>query len=430
MGHSLAMTSPDTNAPAVPRMRTSVIISVVDQAMLSAANLLLGIFLIRHSSKEEYGAYVLGYAIILFLVGIQNALVSSQMAVLAPSRSASEQGRFCSALAVGQFAIFVPLALIGLVVGLALKGAGHAGAGMAFAISVSLLGVVLREFFRSYFFLRLQPMRVLWLDIAFVTLLFTGLWAAVILQIPQINQAALVIMGLASLIVGIAATVMARRELPVRPADIRPAMQESWQHGRWALGGVTVTWIQDQSYIYLLSALVSTAETAEASAARLFLAPLLLLNAGFSRVLVPRWAYLAHAGKHDEIETVAKKVQWVLLLVIFGYVGFLLLVKDWLIPIVLTGAYTQTASLILLWGILFAIQSMRGNYSSLLQVFKRFREITLANSATAIGVLLMGVVLIKAYGVKGSLMTLIIGEAVLTLLLANGIRHVRKAHAY
>ncbi|MEY4730744.1 MAG: hypothetical protein RL020_1902 [Pseudomonadota bacterium] len=416
---------------AKPRMRTSVIISVLDQAWLSAANLLLGVFLIKHSSKEEYGGYVLGYAIILFLVGVQNALVTTQMAVLAPSRTEKEQGRFCSALAIGQFAIFVPVVLLIALIGLALGWSGSVnGSGLAYAIAISLLGVILREFFRSYFFLRLKPVAVLCLDVIFVVLLFAGLWAAVQMKFASINFAALVIMGLASAIVGLASVFLARNDMTVSMVDIKPALQESWQHGRWALAGVTVTWLQDQSYIYLLSAMVSTAETAEASAARLFLAPLTLLNVGFSRVLMPRWAYMAHEGKQQEIVSMANRVKWILVSMVVVYVALLLLVKDWLTPLLLTGAYTQTSSLIAMWGVLFALQAVRNNYSSLLQVFKRFRDITLANTATALGVLIMGAVLIKMYGIKGSMITMIIGEFALTILLIYGFRNVRNKTAY
>jgi O-antigen/teichoic acid export membrane protein len=417
--------------PVMPRMRNSVIISVLDQAWLSIANLLLGVFLIKHSSKEEYGSYVLGYAIILFLMGVQNALVSTQMAVLAPSRSEGEQGRFCSALAVGQFIIFIPVVLVIALVGVGLSWSGaENNANLAYAIAISLLGVILREFFRSYFFLRLRATTVLALDIVFVLFLFGGLSAAVYIKLPSTNLVALVIMGVASLLVGLISTFIARKELPVKLADIRPALQESWQHGRWALAGVTVTWLQDQSYIYLLSAMVSPAETAEASAARLFLAPLTLLNVGFSRVLMPRWAYMVHEGKHQELVVMANRVKWMLVAMVIIYVGILLLVKDWLAPLFLTGAYTQTGTLIALWGVLFALQSVRNNYSILLQVFKRFREITLANTATAIGVLLMGSIFIKTYGAKGSMITMIVGEAALALLLAYGFKNGRKKTAY
>lgn len=414
-----------SNTP--PRLRTSLAISIFDQAWLSAANLLLGVFLIKHSSKEEYGGYVFGYAVILFLVGVQNALVSTQMSVLAPSRGATEQGRFCAALAIGQFLIFVPIAVAIALVGLMLQIYGtHNGANLAYAVALAVLGIILREFFRSYFFLRLRPLAVLWLDVAFVTFLFAGLWAAVVMNIPSINLAALVVMGFVSALVGSLAAYLSRKELPVRLADIAPALKESWQHGKWALGGVSVTWLQDQSYIYLLTSFASAAETAEVSAARLFLAPLALLNAGFSRVLTPRWAYMAHEKKHQKLDLMARKVKWLLIGMVIMYVACLLLLKDRLVPLLLTGEYTQTSTLILMWGAIFAFQVVRGNYSSLLQVFKKFRDITLANTATALVVVAMGAALIPAYGAKGSMVTLMLGEAGLVALLIYGYRNARK----
>lgn len=364
-------------------------------------------------------------------MGIQNAIINTQMAVLAPGRNKEEQGRFCTALAIGQFAIFIPVMFLIAFAGVLLSWIGAINESeLAFAIAISLLGVMLREFFRSYFFLKLRPLTVLCLDFCYVALLFGGLWIVAWTKSAHIHLAALVIMGIASIFIGSISVFIARDDLPVRLSDIGPAMKESWEHGRWALAGVTVTWLQDQSYIYLLSAMVSTAETAEASAARLFLAPLTLLNVGFSRVLMPRWAYLAHERKDRELEGMANRVRKLLVVIVVVYVAILLLLKDALVPMVLTGSYTQTGPLITLWGALFVLQVVRGNYSSLLQVYKRFREITLANTATAIGVLVFGVILINAFGVKGSMFTMIIGEVALTTLLIYGFKNVRKNRAH
>ena len=56
--------------------------AVVDQAVLSAANLLVGVLLIRRSTDLEYGWYVLVWNALLLLTALQNAFIGPPMVVL------------------------------------------------------------------------------------------------------------------------------------------------------------------------------------------------------------------------------------------------------------------------------------------------------------------------------------------------------------
>ncbi|TAL57463.1 MAG: hypothetical protein EPN84_13675, partial [Legionella sp.] len=66
--------------------------AVIDQAALSAANFLVGLLLIRHTSDADYGHYVLGFSTLLLLTGMQGAYIGGPLSVLAP-RKTPEQRR-------------------------------------------------------------------------------------------------------------------------------------------------------------------------------------------------------------------------------------------------------------------------------------------------------------------------------------------------
>src|SRR3990172_5775125 len=152
-------------------------ISLIDQAILSLANFLVGVFLIQNTSKDDYGLYVLAYAIILYLVSTQNAVITTQMTVLAPQKSHGSGERFCGALAVSQYLIIIPLGMLAFVLAMFAEKAGWlspAESHLITAIAAATLGVLLREFARSLFFLRLRPVTVLALDVVQVLLLFGG----------------------------------------------------------------------------------------------------------------------------------------------------------------------------------------------------------------------------------------------------------------
>lgn len=51
-------------------------VGVVDQGVISLANLLIGLLLINFVSKADYGTYVIANSVILLLVGLSNGLIN------------------------------------------------------------------------------------------------------------------------------------------------------------------------------------------------------------------------------------------------------------------------------------------------------------------------------------------------------------------
>ncbi|MCC7258120.1 MAG: hypothetical protein IT486_07080 [Gammaproteobacteria bacterium] len=397
-------------------------ISLVDQAILSLANFLVGVFLIQNTTKNEYGSYVLAYAAILLVIGAQNAIVTTQMTVRIPQKRPPERAPFCGALAVGQFLVFLPvLAMVsGLVATAATVGLiSGRSAVITAVIGMACFGILLREFARGYFFTQLRPMVVLTIDLAYVALLFVGLVLARTLAQEQLYLLAIGMLGLASL--GSGWLALASAQLPWRQSLTNQVkvLRESWIHGRWALGGVGVTWLQDQSYVYLLSLLAGTASTAEANAARLLLMPVMLLNTGISRITMPMWSNLRHEGRRHEIEMGARRIFLTLSLAIVGYVAVMVAIEDLIVPFLFSSEYTSMRNLVVLWGAVLALQIARSNYSVILQVHEGFRQITQANTVSALVAVVAALVLIPSYGIEGSLLALLGAEATLTLLLAT-----------
>ncbi len=396
-------------------------LSLVDQAVLSLANFLVGIFLIQNTSKDAYGSYVVAFAVILLLIGVQNAIVTTQMTVLAPGKTDGERDHFCAALATGQYLVFGPLAALLLVVAAAGTLTGWLLAdqsALIVAVAGTTMGVLFREFLRGLFFLRLELRAVLALDLLYVLALFVGLYCAREFAGGALHLLALWMLGVGSLVSAAAMLSVARLPWRQSVAGRAKALREAWVSGRWALGGVSVTWIQDQSYVYLLSLLAGAASAAEANAARLLLMPVMLLNAGMGRVTMPRWALLRQEGKRREIERTANRILGILVLVVAVYGGVLVLLQDYAIGWLLSDDYRSVGGFIVLWGAVVALQVVRSNFSVMLQVYQRFREITIANVVSALAVIGASFALIPGSGVKGSLVALLVGEVLLTGLLA------------
>lgn len=408
-------------------IRKSVVISFADQALLSLANFLIGVFLIKNSAKEDYGMYVFAYAIILFMVSVQNALVTNQMTVMAPNKKPEERDYFCTTLAVGQYLVVVPLAFVGMVLIGIIDNLGLLDSGkvaMAYAVAVAILGVLLREFIRVFFFLKLNTSTVLLLDFFHSILMLAGLWMASILVPNNLHMAAILIFGAASAVSGISACFLSKFSFRARWMDIQNSLGEAWKNGRWALGGVVLTLLESQSYVYILTAISGAASTAEVNAARLFLMPVALLNVSVARVLMPRWGGWRAEGRYEHIISSARKALMLIVASILVYLFVLLWVKDLAIEVLLTKAYAGIGVYIMLWGVYFVLVAIRTNQSILLQVYEDFRAITLASIWSMMLVLSSSLVLIQYYGVPGSILAMICGEIILTTLLTRRVNHV------
>lgn len=63
--------------------------TVVSRVLISAANFLAGLLLIRNVPDAAYGYYVLAITTLLLFSGVQASFINGPLAVLAPLRDAS-----------------------------------------------------------------------------------------------------------------------------------------------------------------------------------------------------------------------------------------------------------------------------------------------------------------------------------------------------
>jgi len=408
-------------------IRKEVVYGFADQALLSLTNFLLGIFLVKHVTKEEYGLYVIGNAIVLFIVGLANGLITTQMTVLAPSKSDSNRDGYCAGMLQAQNIILIPVLLISLCLLYFLdQYAGISWFSLGVAISLALPGILLIEFLRRYFYLKLRPATVLSMDVIYILAVFAVLFLATVTIPKNLHIIIFIILGFVALACGIGA--MATIRFPLRTAcDITiSSLREAWQQGKWALGGVIVTTMQSQAYVYILGALAGPARVAEANAAYLFLAPLSMLSTSFGRVFMPHMAILRSQGENRRVESLANKLLLLLVVATVGYATVIIIAKEWLIGLLLTKHYQDIGMFIVIWSVVFLFMAWRTNLSILLQIYSRFSIITKVNTASAIAVLVATYILTKKYDVIGSLVSLAGGELLLGYFLWKAFNNVKK----
>ena len=387
-------------------------IASFDQALMSAANLAVSIILIKYGAKSEYGYYSIAFAGSLFVLSLQNAIVTTPLSVLLATKGGKEKRCYPGSLCIGQFIVVVPGVIVGLgIVGL-LYWAGYdlSKSKVACALCFALIGIVFREFMRSYYFANESPLEVLKIDLCYVV----GYLVLVIVTCLFAEIGAATIFGYMGISGFVVAAVSSRDQgWKVDSKSIRKSYKENWRYGKWALLGVVVTHIQSYSYLYLLGALVGSLAVAEVSAARLLIMPLMLIRAGWGKVVMPYGARLREAG---ELKRFVREQVLISGIIVFGivvYVCLLLGFSEILRNLVLTEKYGKAFDVLTLWGAIAAVGVVVSGASFGLQVVKEFQLIAKVNIVTMVVTILSSYWLIKSYGIEGGLVSLLIGNALL-----------------
>jgi O-antigen/teichoic acid export membrane protein len=199
-------------------------------------------------------------------------------------------------------------------------------------------------------------------------------------------------------------------------------LAECWQGGRWAIGGVSITWIQSQAYAYAAIGILGSAGLGRANAARLLVAPFLLLVPALNQVTMPRLAEIRARDPGAMIRK-GRALTTVLVCLALAYSGVLVALAGSIAPAVLGPRYTGMRPLVAAWCVVLVASVLRDGAGTILQVRKEFRSLTLLNGISAAIATAAAVALIATCSVPGAVLGTAAGELALGALLWRKIRH-------
>jgi O-antigen/teichoic acid export membrane protein len=268
------------------------------------------------------------------------------------------------------------------------------------------------------------------LNVTFCFVLFCLLFICSRNEPSNLHTWAIASYGIAGVVAGVAGFLHAQFKIDVHIPTVSAAIREAWSQGRWALGGVTVTWIQSQGYIYCLGMFAGPGSVGEANAARLLLSPLQLVATSIQQVLMPRLAKLRVEGQKENVFRIARIMLIGLTVITIIYVVCLTFLQEWITAQLFTADYNNISILLFVWALVVFFQMLRSNSAMLLQVHKKFRCITISNTFTAIIMLFFSLILIPKYEAIGGVVSLAVGELALALILWGGLINVRRQDRY
>ncbi|MGZ5801375.1 MAG: lipopolysaccharide biosynthesis protein, partial [Burkholderiaceae bacterium] len=289
------------------------------------------------------------------------------------------------------------------------------------AVALASVLFLCNEFFISYAYLKRQETLALIVNALTIFTLFLGLSLEKIMGIPLSAENVLLLYALGAAIGSCVAYFTS--PLPLRQGirNLRPELTEAWHHGRWALGGAVITWIQAQAYTYVLAFFLGPGGVGQANAARIFISPFSFFLPAINKVAIPRLADLRHSNPQRMFRVSMMLTLWLSILTIV-YSCILLFSLDFVAKIILGRHDMRIESVVWAWCLVLIFQMIRSGGAVLLQVQRKFRVLMLVNIPTAFITVVAAILLIHLFGAIGSVLGMVAGEVVLASFIWREIK--------
>lgn len=401
----------------ISRVRGPALRGVADQALTSAENFAIGVILIRHCTKAEFGLYVLGYGILVLAWSLIASLITAQMAATLARESLTREQRQteCGSLLYALLVACIVTTSCGYLLTLLLTQLRILGALDIYywlILSSALPGVCLRDFMRRYFFQERSETRALLMDASALAVTTLTLGAMAAFHAPHLHRVAAGSLALGGLAVSIWAIVAGGPSPHKRTDGALGGLQSAWRAGNWNLGATLVSWIQNQAYTFFVTLMLGLSGLAAANAPRVLLTPITLVSTGLALPLLPRFAK-QRTNLHTVVSIRSAYALLAMTLLFVGSYTFVLwLARGAFIPLILGTRYNDVWPCIVAWAIASIFTNVRIFYSTLLLAKGGFRQLAGANVLSAAVVIGITGPFIHFFGVVGSVYSIAIGEFV------------------
>jgi O-antigen/teichoic acid export membrane protein len=263
-------------------------IALADQAVVSGTSFVTTAMIARWAFPDELGIYAMAISLLVSWVAIQESMISLPYTIQRHSPQVTPTERAGSYLALSGLFSMLAIAIFSIVAfGLSVAIAPH---GLVAAISILAAAVpfaALREFGRRFGFAHLRVMQSLMLDLASSAVQLCGLaWLGWTGRLSAVTACTAIGVGYA--VPSVAWLYLSRERFTVRPSELRKAMRQSWQFGKWLCASRIAESLHAQLIYWIVALAIGTAATGAYAACMSIVSfsnPLIL---GFFNILLPQ----------------------------------------------------------------------------------------------------------------------------------------------
>lgn len=387
--------------------------AVISQTLLSAASFGIGLILIRHTSDQQYGYFILASSAIILLVSLQNAFFNPALVTRFTRLEGSERGDLVGGLYREQRRILSALGGIAAAIAAVLWFTGvldmQTGP-LVVATIITALAVLHREYFRMVLLAHRRPLDVLRTDIFYVVLMVAGVFLAIQTFSPAVT--AVFVLGLAAIASGFLLSKTLRSHEPWNYQGMPNILREIAPLAAWSTAGAAIHWSFSQGYTYLVAGTLDVTAVAAIAATRLLVMPINLLSSGIGTLMLPLSSGWLH--RHGA-PLLWRRLMWFgfgLAAIAMCYFVTLWLLRDWIFDMVLKKQFAHRDQLLILWSLAFLVMVVRDQLIYLLVVRGRFHFLTSLAFVTAVLSLTISYWGMLRFGTAGALLGVLAGEII------------------
>ncbi len=399
--------------------RKRSILALADQIVASGTNFLTGMIIARACTKEEFGVYILCFNVIMFIIDIQTALISSPYMVYSQRRKGEMRAVYTGSTIIQQllFSLLV-IVILGAVWTVFPENFSKMGLRSAFYVLIFVITFIMfREFLRRLSFATLRMESAIILDSAVAFLQLSGLMLLLACGFIRAHTAYLAI-GASCATASMVWFVLNRHIYKLDLTGFRANLKKNWSLGSWMFGS-TLLWAASMTiYPLLLTWFHGTAPmgiwgacwgvTALANPVMIgiqnFLGPEIVKNYTDDGIKGIKW----HVKRKTLIYS-ALIMPMALCLICFGHL---------LVPLFYGNKYTDTGMIVPLLAVNLVVMAASYPVSRALIALEQTRIYFMANFVPLLITLSCGIFLVYQFGPLGVAWGLLLGTSATAVVLA------------
>lgn len=398
--------------------------AITDQGLISLSNFVLNILLARWLTPADYGAFTVGFSVLLIIGSFHSALLTDPMLVFGAGRFAGKSSSYLRVLVLGHWVLTAPLALVALAVALGLRfwsvdTLSSAVLGLALAAPLYQLPMLLRR----AFYVRMEPREAAAASGLYVA--FSLVTAFALSRATNLSAASGFIAMTAGSVVSTAWLLLRLRvgwSIPNRD-EISNVLSVHWAFSRWGLG-VSVAWWVRSSLYYLILPISGGLEASAAFRAMVnLIMPLMQTIGSIGPLLLSAFAAARARADFDAI------VRRVALLLGAGAVAYWVALGLFAEPILIwlyEGKYAEHGHLAWIIGLLPVCAAIGAAVGTALRALQRPDYDFWVTALSALAALTIGVLLVRNWGVAGAVAGWTLSYIISTVLMTAIFIQLRK----
>jgi O-antigen/teichoic acid export membrane protein len=395
---------------------------VFDQGLYSLTNFLTGVLLARTLMKEEYGIYVLALSLIITIMGIQRAVITVPYTVYSQKHSEEELNVYTGSVFIHQIILLLITIAFSLLFSKYFFLKEEIPSNTLFMLitfSIAAVGVLLRDFVRSYLLAKLAVRQsvIMGVSVNIVQLLILALlYASNSLTI----HSAFFIVGGCSIIPSLY-FFLRTSQIRVQTSRIFNDFNNNLKLGKWILGSTIISTLASQSYPWLLVFFADKSAVAilgvTLSLANIF-GPLLQ---GINSYIFPKMAHSRQNDTPSEVIKIMKKAV-ILLSIIFGlWIICGALFGNHLLALIYSSKYAGYGSVLIIVILSSFISAVTGPLNSALDALERADISFKSLIAGLIVTVSVGIILTYQWGLYGAVIGMLLSNLTNCLLRWRGL---------